>query len=251
MLPIITKNMNAEFIKVNLKYVSKSWQNNEASVCSLEWSPHLQPNTCVQVPGCVFPGTGMPHLEGVLYTWALTSHRKIRNIIKKTTLPHEQEIALFSTSSPGSRGLIPFPPSSFEVRPPTPGSLSSTLSIHRRVWLGANDWPCSEMTLTGPRPRNSSTEKLRWQFSPVTGGQLGRLTGFFHKQIPGQPQYDSCLTPAQGDKPRWKRKWVQPSLILLLKRRNRESKTYLTWLWATTVLCFKDCIFPWGRGRSD
>ena len=81
--------MNAEFINVNLKYVSKSRQNNEASVCSLERNPHLQPNTYVPVPGCVCPGTGMPHLQGVLYTWVFTSLRKIQNIIKKTTLSHE------------------------------------------------------------------------------------------------------------------------------------------------------------------
>lgn len=93
----------------------------------------------------------------------------------------------------------------------------------RRVWLGANDWPVRDDTHR-PEAQELNIEKLRWQFSPVTGGQLGRLTGLFHKWIPGQPKYDSCLTPAQGDKPRWKRKWVQPSLNLLLKRRNRESK---------------------------
>lgn len=25
------------------------------------------------------------------------------------------------------------------------------------------------------------------------------LAGLFHKWIPGQPEYDSCLTSAQGD----------------------------------------------------
>lgn len=181
------------------------------------------------------------HLEGVHYTWVFTSLRKIRNIIKKTNLPHEQEMALFSTSSPHSHGLIPFPPSSFEVRPPTSGCLSSTQSIHRRVWLGANDWPVRDDTHR-PEAQELNIEKLRWQFSPVTGGQLGRLTGLFHKWIPGQPKYDSCLTPAQGDKPRWKRKWVQASLILLLKRRNRESKCiwldFELWLYCASKTVF-------------
>ena len=123
----------------------------------------------------------------------------------------------------------------------------------RRVWLGANDWPVRDDTHR-PEAQELNIEKLRWQFSPVTGGQLGRLTGLFHKWIPGQPKYDSCLTPAQGDKPRWKRKWVQPSLNLLLKRRNRESDNANKWVRARDTQAAWDkewtavaCLLQWAR----
>lgn len=50
------------------------------------------------------------------------------------------------------------------------------------------------------------------------------LAGLFHKWIPGQPKYDSCLTSAQGDEQRWKRKWLHQSPIPLLKEGEESSE---------------------------
>lgn len=64
---------------------------------------------------------------------------------------------------------------------------------------------------------NSGIQEQNDKSSPVTGGQLRRLAGLFHKWIPGQPKYDSCLTSAQGAERDVRKKLVQPSFLLLLK----------------------------------
>lgn len=180
-------------------------------------------------------------------------------ISPRKTLEHEEE----NVSYPGTRNAFVF-----NKLPTSPAAqflfLLPCLKLdphHHALWGPANQFTrgSDQDQMTGHvqqwhsqarSPGTQAFENYDDKFSSVAGGQLRRLAGLFPKWIPGQPKYDSCLTPAQGDELRWKGKWVQPNLIPLSERR-RERDRYIWLHFELPLYCVWRAVFlSWGRSSQ-